>query len=148
MRRVFNIVRDLSKYAYAKGSDRIALTQFDSGDILNLILLHQQEPFDPIGCRVLVSFVNQEGKLLVSEECAVIQDLSLDPRFNFQYLMDERLTLEAGELNVIIDLIDEDGYRTALNPFKITILPHLLKEPVVLNNDELTEEIEQPDTPE
>lgn len=134
MIQTFTIVRDLNKYTYKKGKERIVLTQFDTGVRLNLELLNKKEPVDLQGHRAFISFFNEKEQLLLTEECTNIQDLSLDPRFILFYLMDGRLTEEAGELTAIIDIIDPDGFRTAIRPFSITILPHLLKEPIVIED--------------
>lgn len=145
MIQTFNIVRDLNKYAYKKGSERIVVTQFDTGIRLNFELLSKKEPVDLQGHRAFVSFFNEKEQLLLTEECASIQDLSLNPRFALFYLMDERLTSEAGQLTAIVDVVDPEGFRTAIRPFSITILPHLLKEPVSIPDiPSAPEEVEPP----
>lgn len=128
--RSFKIVRDLSKYSYKKGSDRIVITQYDTGIHLNFEFLNRSNPLNLFGYRGFISFVNQEGKILLTEECTSIQDLTLESTTKFFYVMDEALTKNSGELTAIIDLIDTEGNRTAINPFVITILPHLLKDSI------------------
>ena len=144
MSQSFTIVRDLAKYHYQKGSDRIVLTQFDTGIRLVFNLLENKQPLDLSGYQAFISFFNASGDMLLCEPCVSVQDLSLSPSFRMFYLMDERLTMEAGELKAIVDLIDPEGYRTAINPFTITLLEHLRDEPINLTEDEPKEE----ETPE
>lgn len=161
MLRAFHIVRDLSKYSYTKGSDRIVVTQFDTGFTFVLTLLNKKEPMDLTQHRFFISFFDEQDKLLFTDECQSIQDLSLNPTTQIYYEVDERLTLNSGVVTAVIDLIDECGHRAATQPFKLTILSHLLKEPVSVPDfqptpdepelpplPELPDEVEEPETEE
>ena len=161
MLRAFHIVRDLSKYSYTKGSDRIVVTQFDTGFTFILTLLNHKEPMDLTQHRFFISFFDEQEKLLFTDECQSIQDLSLNPTTQIYYEVDERLTLTSGVVTAVIDLIDECGHRAATQPFKLTILSHLLKEPVSIPDfqptpdepelpplPELPDEVEEPETEE
>ena len=129
MSQQFKIVRDLSRYSYQLGSDRIVATQFDTGIRLTFDLLDRKEKLNLKGYRALISFVDETETLLLTEECSIVQDLSANPNIQLQYVIDERLTKDSGQIKGVVDLIDKEGFRTALNPFVITLLPHLLKEP-------------------
>lgn len=147
MLRAFHIVRDLSKYSYTKGSDRIVVTQFDTGFTFVLTLLNKKEPMDLTQHRFFISFFDEQDKLLFTDECQSIQDLSLNPTTQIYYEVDERLTLNSGVVTAVIDLIDECGHRAATQPFKLTILSHLLKEPVSVPDFQPTPDEPEPSEP-
>ena len=132
MSQQFKIVRDLNRFSYQKGSDRIVVTQFDTGIHLTFDLFERKERLDLNGYRVLISFVDETGELLLTEECPITQDLSMSPCYLLRYVIDERLTQKSGQIKGVVDLFDKEGFRTALNPFTITLLPYLLKEPASL----------------
>lgn len=146
----FKIVRDLSKYSYNKGSERIVVTQYNKGIRLEIEVLERKQPLDLSDSQCLISFVNSEGKLLLTDQCSGIQDTSLEPKSSLIYVIDERLTGVADTLQATVDLIHPSGCQSTIRPFSITILPHLLDSPPTFETDreEEDEEIVPPVTDE
>ena len=128
--RQFIIHRDLSLYSYNKGSEVPFMTQFDKGTRLSFVLTNKKQIVPLQSYRVFISFKHESGEVILTEECALVKDLSLHKGDLCCYVMDERLTQKEGELTAILDVFDPDGNRFALLPFKMVVLPHLLKEPV------------------
>ena len=143
----FKVVRDLSKYSYNKGSERIVITQYNKGIHLEIDVLERKQPLDLSDSRCLISFINSEGELLLTDSCSGIQDTSLEPKSGLLYVIDERLTQVADTLQATVDLIHSNGCHSTIRPFTITILPHLLEEPPVFEEDgreedEIEDEVE------
>ena len=123
MSRPFSICRDLSSYRFQKGSDKIVITQFDTGVLLTFKLFDGGEPLDLSGYQALVVFQHQKTKKEWSEKVSIQQDLSLTPSFYLTCELND--TEEVGEYVGILDLINPEGHKTSTAPFTLSVLPHL-----------------------